>query len=147
MKTIKRRNKTIDLGTVSSGTYSKEIDLTSFTHAVLYIVWPGTYASSIQVDVEFSPTEFGETADWYERFSPVSNVDSSALEKHRIYFKGTFGGMNNRALPVGLPMNPNLNAGWLPQNVPFGEVPIPRRLRLKPDQTLEMYVQLSREIG
>ena len=60
------RRVTIDLGSVAAGSYSDEADLSSFTSAVLWVTASGS--SNCVVRWQFSPTEQGETAVWYDQF-------------------------------------------------------------------------------
>lgn len=158
----KRRHKTIDLGTIAAGDYSQEIDLSSFTHAVLFYKWPssatGDIAGNTQplVEVYFSPTEFGETAVWYEMHTPLSFVQLPTFPRRilpnaispqakQAPTSSTFFD-RDRAIPVQ-PMEPVLTFGDGFEYT-FGQMPLPRRMRLRAvNHECSGYVQLAREIG
>ena len=157
----KRRHKTIDLGTIAVNDYSQEIDLSSFTHAVLFYEWPSTASGNIvggtqpEVDVFFSPTEFGETAVWYEMHSQASLVSmpylgrkivpNSIAPQIREDSSATTFYERDRAIPIQ-PTEPSAMFGgfeWV-----FGQQLLPRRMRLQAiGHALSGYIQLSREIG
>lgn len=157
----KRRHKTIDLGTIAVGDYSQEIDLSSFTHAVLFYKWPSSASGSIagasqpQVDVYFSPTEFGETAVWYEMHSPLSFVGfgftrriiPNPISPHaKLITSSTAFFERDRAIPVQ-PVEPILTFSNVLEYT-FGQMPLPRRMRLRAvNHECSGYVQLAREIG
>ena len=158
--TEKRRHKTIDLGTIAVNDYSQEIDLSSFTHAVLFYEWPTAATGSItqgqpEIEVWFSPTEFGEEAVWYEmhtqltytldpwiprRIAPNSMAPQARLNAgDENYFE------RDRAIPIQAtePFIVFAHNEWV-----WGNQPLPRRMRLRSILfPISGFVQLSREVG
>ena len=60
---MKTRHKAFDLGDLSAGGYSKEVDLGSFSHAWIYFRTPSSGTTSLRVEV--APEEHGETPTWH----------------------------------------------------------------------------------
>lgn len=126
----KRRHQTIDLGTIAAGGFSAEIDMSSFTHLILYLEWPTGFAADFALQLQASPTPFSEAADWYWVNSP--SFVSGNIADERIVFP---------AVPAsGLPANPLDQAtpafrvydpfAVYDVELPTGEFPSARRLRV-----------------
>ena len=147
--TTKRRHQTIDLGLVAADTWSSEIDMTSFTHATMFVPWPENNIATIQVFVQASPTPHGTAADWYDVHNANALTTTFAVAPFRVIMEGTSApnipDQRNRALPIGVTRNPV--SGVVAAGAVYGETPLPRRLRLKPSQSVSITVQTSREIG
>lgn len=149
--TAKRRHQTIDLGTISANAASAEIDMSSFTHALLFVEWPsaGTSGSAIDTTVEVSPTPFDADADWYTVYNSVGIVANTPVIPYKVVMEGNSAvgvvDVTNRALPLGT--TKNAIDQFISSGTCWSETPLPRRLRVRPDTTVAAKVQVSREIG
>tara|TARA_R110000765_G_scaffold387144_1_gene479248 strand:+ start:48 stop:500 length:453 start_codon:yes stop_codon:yes gene_type:complete len=149
--TAKRRHQTIDLGTISANAASAEIDMSSFTHALLFVEWPsaGTGGSAIDTNIEVSPTPFTADADWYTVYNSTGVTANLPVIPYKVVMEGNSAlgvvDLTNRSLPLGTTRN--AIDQYVPSGTCWTETPLPRRLRVRPDTTVAAKVQVSREIG
>ena len=75
----RKRSKTIDLGSLAPGMHTEEIDLTSFTDALMFVTLPSSpTSSSAKFLSQASPTPAGSDADWYDVHSAASYASFGA---------------------------------------------------------------------
>ena len=134
--TAKRRHSTsIDLGTLGPQDYTPEIDLSSFTHAVLYVTLINRGSAVTKVSMEASPTPHGTAADWYSIYSPMSlssglstNYINNLIVPNPLASDNGIVNGEKHAMPVGFTYDSGaqFNVDYV-----MDSFPLPRRMRFR----------------
>ena len=125
-----------DLGSVTGGTFSGEVDLSSSTHAVVYVSQAS--ATRFGIEVWYSPTPFGESADWFRFYLSLGGTASIGAGDIEI--------LNLRGTKQVHPVPP----AYVYSAAAGNEVSVtgtPRRMRLKPATTCSIIVEGKRRIA
>ena len=149
----RKRSKTIDLGSLAPGMHTEEIDLTSFTDALMFVTLPSSPVASAQKFFsQASPTPVGSDPDWYDVFSACNylampfNRDATVVNTVSVPWASPEPRHQVVSLATSYDVGASFGADFMTSNFP-----LPSRIRIQSkgtNQTMpNIKVQMHRSVG